>query len=93
MVSGDRRPYLVALIVAEPELIGNMSEDELEEKVSSAVKKANENLSQIEKVRRYIITKEPFSTDNGMLTATMKVRRHMVKEVYGEQLDNLYKKS
>ncbi len=93
MVSGDRRPYLVALIVAEPELVGDMSEGELEEKVSSAVKKANENLSQIEKVRRYIITKEPFSTDNGMLTATMKVRRHMVKEVYGEQLDNLYKKS
>ena len=93
MVSGDRRPYLVAVVVAEPELIGDMSETEIEEKVCLAVKTANENLSQIEKVRRYIITKEPFSTDNGMLTPTMKIRRHMVKEVYEEQLDNLYKKS
>ena len=56
-----------------------------------AVEKANEKLSQVEKVRRYIVINEPFSTDNGMLTPTMKIRRHMVNEVYGEQLDGLYK--
>ena len=93
MVSGDRRPYLVALIVTEPEMVRDMSEEDIEKEVSLAVKKANENLSQIEKIRQYIIINEPFSTDNGMLTPTMKLRRHMINENYGNQLDGLYKKN
>ena len=93
MVSGDRRPYLVALIVTEPEIVKDMSEEDIENEVSMAVKKANENLSQIEKIRQYIIINEPFSTDNGMLTPTMKLRRHMINENYGNQLDSLYKKN
>ena len=92
MVIGDRRPYLVALIVVDPEISKNKSEEELNIEVSNAVKKANENLSQVEKIKKYIIIDEPLSTDNGMLTPTMKIRRHMVNEVYGEQLNNLYKK-
>ena len=93
MVSGDRRPYLVALIVTEPEMVRDMSEEDIEKEVSLAVKKANENLSQIEKIRQYIIINEPFSTDNGMLTPTMKLRRHMINENYGNHLDGLYKKN
>ena len=92
MVIGDRRPYLVALIVVDPEISKNKSEEELNIEVSNAVKRANENLSQVEKIKKYIIIDEPLSTDNGMLTPTMKIRRHMVNEVYGEQLNNLYKK-
>ena len=91
MVTGDRRPYLVALIVVDPEQIKDKSEDDINNEVALAVEKANEKLSQVEKVRRYIVINEPFSTDNGMLTPTMKIRRHMVNEVYGEQLDGLYK--
>ena len=92
MVSGDRRSYLVAVIVTEPEIVKDMDEKDIEKNVAIAVRTANENLSQIEKIRRYIIINEPFSTDNGMLTPTMKLRRHMINEVYGEQLDSLYKK-
>ena len=91
MVTGDRRPYLVALIVVDPEQIKDKSEDQINNEVALAVEKANEKLSQVEKVRRYVVINEPFSTDNGMLTPTMKIRRHMVNEVYGEQLDGLYK--
>ena len=92
MVSGDRRSYLVAVIVTEPEIVKDMDEKDIEKNVANAVRAANENLSQIEKIRRYIIINEPFSTDNGMLTPTMKLRRHMINELYGEQLDSLYKK-
>ncbi|MBT4696381.1 MAG: long-chain fatty acid--CoA ligase, partial [Alphaproteobacteria bacterium] len=58
--------------------------------ISSEVKKANENLSSIEKIRKFIIVRDPFSTDNGLLTPTMKIRRHKIKEMYGEELDDLY---
>jgi len=90
MVIGDRRPYLVAVIVPEIEKTNNMNDKEINEIISSEVKKANEGLSSIEKIRKFIIAKEPFSTENGLLTPTMKVRRHKVVEIYGETLDDLY---
>ena len=90
MVIGDRRPYLVAVIVPEVEKTKNLGEKEINEIISSEVKKANEGLSSIEKIRKFIIAKEPFSTENGLLTPTMKVRRHKVFEIYGETLDDLY---
>ena len=90
MVIGDRRPYLVAVIVPEVEKTKSLGEKEINEIISSEVKKANEGLSSIEKIRKFIIAKEPFSTENGLLTPTMKVRRHKVIEIYGETLDDLY---
>ena len=90
MVIGDRRPYLVAVIVPEFEKTKNMSDKEINEIILSEVKKANEDLSSIEKIRKFIIAKEPFSTENGLLTPTMKVKRHKVIEIYGETLDDLY---
>jgi long-chain acyl-CoA synthetase len=42
-------------------------------------------------VRRFIIAREPFTVDNNQMTPTMKVRRHIVREVYGEKLEALYK--
>ena len=90
MVIGDRRPYLVAVIVPEVEKTKNMTDEEINEIISSEVKKANEGLSSIEKIRKFVIAKEPFSTDNGLLTPTMKVKRHKVIEIYGEILDDLY---
>jgi len=90
MVIGDRRPYLVAVIVPEFEKTKNMNDKEINQIISSEVNKANKDLSSIEKIRKFIIAKEPFSTENGLLTPTMKVRRHKVIEIYGETLDDLY---
>ena len=90
MVEGDRRPYLVAIIIPEKEKVSNLTDQEIDTLISKEVKKANENLSSIEKIRKFIVILDPFSTENGMLTPTMKVRRHKVKEIYGEALNDLY---
>ena len=90
MVEGDRRPYLVAIIIPEVEKTSNLSDEQIHTIISLEVKKANEGLSSIEKIRKFIIVRDPFSTDNSLLTPTMKVRRHKVKEMYGELLDDLY---
>ena len=42
--------------------------------------------------RRFIIADESFNTDNGQMTATLKVRRHVVRNIYGERLAALYPK-
>ena len=46
----------------------------------------------IEKVRRFIVADQPFSVDNEQLTPSMKIRRHVIRGVYGERLDALYKR-
>ncbi len=89
MVYGDRRPYLVALLVPEAEFANKA---DLQQLLSKAVDKVNADLSVIERVRRFIIADEPFTTDNEMLTPSLKIRRHVIKKNYGERLDALYGK-
>ena len=90
MVVGDRRPHLVALLVPEADYAG--SEDVLK-LVAAAVDRVNADLSVVEKVRRFILADAPFTIDNEQLTPSMKIRRHVIRDVYGERLDALYKKA
>jgi long-chain acyl-CoA synthetase len=50
-------------------------------------------MSNLEKVRRIIIAREPFTIDNGMMTASLKIRRHKIKELYGATLEALYERA
>ncbi|XP_076935285.1 putative acyl-activating enzyme 16, chloroplastic isoform X2 [Bidens hawaiensis] len=38
-----------------------------------------------------LVIDEPFTIDSGLMTATMKIRRNQVMELYKEQIDDLYK--
>ena len=51
------------------------------------------NLSQTKKIRKFILSNESFSTDNGQLTPTLKTRRHVIATRYKDEINNLYKKS
>ena len=44
-------------------------------------------------MRRFIIAREPFTIDNGMMTASLKIRRHKIKEAYGAALEALYERA
>ena len=105
MVYGDRRPYLVGVVVPEAEWALSFARDkglpadldklhkepEFVRAMQSAVDRVNQKLSVIEKVRRVIIADAPFSTDNQQLTPSLKIRRHVLRQVYGDRLDKLYK--
>lgn len=90
MVYGDRRPHLVALLVPEPDVKGD--EAAIRAKLQKAVDRVNAELSVIEKVRRFTLADGPFSVDNEQMTPSLKIRRHVLKQVYGERLDTLYGK-
>ncbi|HEY7005473.1 MAG TPA: AMP-dependent synthetase/ligase, partial [Sphingomicrobium sp.] len=86
MVYGDRRPHLVALLVADPEIAGLA---DLQQRLQAAVDRVNADLSVIERVRRFIVAESPFSIENEQLTPSMKIRRHVISKAYGDQLDAL----
>ena len=83
-IYGDKKNYLVALIVVEKEL------QDRKNKIQSIFDKINNELSVIEKIKKFIIIDSPFTIENEMLTPTMKIRRHQVKKVFGDQLEKLY---
>jgi len=89
MVYGDRKPHLVALLVPDPEIA---DQGDLSKRLAAAVDRVNADLSVIEKVRRFIIADSPFSVDNEQLTPSMKIRRHVLKAVYGDRLEGLYRR-
>jgi len=94
MVDGDKKPWLAAVIVPAPGVMeNNASPDEIEKALGKAVERANQNLSRLERVRRFILADEPFTVDNTQMTATLKTRRHVVRKVYGKRLDALYGKA
>ena len=105
MVSGDRRPYLVALLVPDAEWAVEWAKANGEKfdmkalqdlpafrtAVRAAVDRTNQDLSVIEKVRQFAFADEPFSTDNEEMTPSLKIRRHKIRERYGARMDALYK--
>ena len=89
MVYGDRRPHLVALLVPDPEIAGK---PDMQQRVQAAVDRVNADLSVIEKIRRFILADGAFTIENEQLTPSLKIRRHVISNVYGERLDALYKR-
>jgi len=91
MVVGDRRPYLVGLVVPDKEWEASLPPGtDIAKAVMAAVDRVNAGLSVIEKVRRVLVADEPFTIENGALTPSLKVRRHVLRELYGARLDALY---
>ncbi len=105
MVAGDRRPYIVGLIVPDAEwaLEWAQGQDEkfdfpalqdlpaFRSAIRAAIDRVNQDLSVIEKVRQFAFADEAFTIDNEEMTPSLKIRRHKLKERYGERLDGLYK--
>jgi len=104
MVHGDRRPYLVGLVVPDPEwvqawarekgmprdLARLQGEPEFGRALMAAVDRVNARVGSHEKVRRIVVADAPFSVDNGEMTPSLKIRRHVIEAAYGARLDRLY---
>ncbi|MGN6356051.1 MAG: AMP-dependent synthetase/ligase [Novosphingobium sp.] len=105
MVTGDKRPYIVGLIVPDAEWALEWARAQGEKfdfralqdlpafrsAIRTAIDRVNQDLSVIEKVRQFAFADEAFSIDNEEMTPSLKIRRHKLKERYGARLDGLYK--
>jgi len=81
-VYGDKKTYLVALVVSESE--ENRKEIEL------YLENLNKSLSSVEKVKKFKLIKDEFTIENGMLTPTLKLKRKKIIEKYKVDLEKLY---
>ena len=82
-VYGDKKNYLVALIVTE-----NLSNSK---KISDYIDKMNKDVSTIEKVKKFKLITEEFTIENKMLTPKLKLKRKEILKNYKQVIENLYK--
>jgi long-chain acyl-CoA synthetase len=104
MVHGDKRPHMVALVVPDPEWAIDWARTNdikydmralcglpaFKSAITAAVDRVNKDLSITERVRKITLTPDAFTVDNEMLTPSMKIRRHVIRATYGDQIDALY---
>ena len=81
-VYGDKKNYLVAIIVTEKEIN--------KEKIKLIIESINKSLTLVEKIKKFVLIYEEFTIENGMLTPTLKLKRKEIIKNYKQQLENLY---
>jgi long-chain acyl-CoA synthetase len=81
-VYGDKKNYLVALIVADREIN--------KEKIKEIIENINKSLTLIERIKKFIVIDKEFTIENRMLTPTLKLKRKEIVKNYKQQLENLY---
>jgi long-chain acyl-CoA synthetase len=101
---GDRKPYPVALITLDPEEIvpwaqeqglpedlGDLAEEEqVKQIVQDELDRANANYAQVEQIKKFKILDHDLSIDTGELTPTLKVKRNVVYDRYGDLFESMY---
>ena len=106
-VIGDKRPYIAALIVLDPEVapawakskglsattVQELAGDpEVLAEIEANVKDANQQFSQVEQIKRWTVLADEWLPDSEELTPTMKLKRRGVNARYGAEIDALYEK-
>ncbi|MEV8538873.1 AMP-dependent synthetase/ligase [Streptomyces sp. NPDC051572] len=108
LVVGDNRPFVAALITLDPEALAHwlsvrglpadtpladlVEDPRLRADVQKAVDHANEAVSRAESIRAFALIEGEFTEDNGLLTPSLKLKRHVVTAAYAEDIEALYAK-
>lgn len=106
IVVGDNRSYVAALITLDPEAVEHwlsvrkrpkdtpLAELCRDPKMIAAVQKAvdyaNTAVSRAESIRKFSLVEGEFTEDNGLLTPSLKIKRHAVAAAYAGEIEALY---
>ena len=106
VVVGDNRSFIAALVTIDSEAFedwkgrhgksgsvrDNLQDGDLVGEVQDAVDRANRSVSRAESIRKFRILPEEFAVESGELTPTLKLKRNVVHEKYGDEIEKLYEK-
>jgi long-chain acyl-CoA synthetase len=102
MIHGANKPYNVALIVPDKAALEKWAaengvklddieqSDEVKKLMAQELAKYSKSFKGFERPEKFLITVEDFTTENGMLTPTLKLKRRNVLQKYEAKLDALY---
>ena len=94
MIVGDGRPFVAALITVDEDAVHEWSAshepEELEEAIQQAIDEVNKSVSRAESIRKFVVLPHDFDLTSGEITPTLKVRRAVIVDHYGDVIDSLY---
>jgi len=108
VVIGDRRPYLVALLVLDEETVGKWATDRqlpyttyrdlsqhpaVVKLIESEVARINKRLARVEAIKRFAILPKRLYHEEGEVTATLKVKRASIAQKYAALIESLYEEA
>ena len=105
MVIGDGRKFLSALIGIELETVGDWAlrnnipyttyrdlteKPEVIELIQGVVNETNEKFARVENVRKFRMIPKELDHEDGELTATQKLKRSAMDEMFGDLIEDMY---
>jgi long-chain acyl-CoA synthetase len=101
---GDRKPFPVAMITLDPEEIvpwaqekglpediESLAEHEkVHEMIQTELDRANSNYARVEQIKKFTILDHDLSIETGELTPSLKVKRNVIYDRYGDLFESLY---
>jgi len=107
-VYGDRKPYLVAVIVPNFERLYEytrehklnyldasdlVTKDEILKLYQERIDEINSKLAKYETIKKFVIVPVEFTVDGGELTPTLKLKRRVIYEKYKDKIECLYEEN
>jgi long-chain acyl-CoA synthetase len=104
-VVGDRKPYISALVVLDAEAAPGWAasnglaftslpefsrEQRVHAEIQKAVDDASQHVSQVERIKRFVVLPTEWTVDSEELTPTLKLKRRVIHEKYAEDIESLY---
>ena len=105
VVIGDKRKFVIALLVPNPVTISAKAAGEgitfasnndlvnhpwVRSLIEAEVKRLTSHLAQYETIKRFALLPSDFTFDDGSLTFTLKLRRRVVEQKYADVIESLY---
>ncbi len=107
-IIGDKREYLTAIIVASKEEIKEkfgkteaffemedvfIHDPEIHAWVEEDVSKLSNELAKFERIKNFVLKRQPFTIESGEYTLTLKVKRKVVELRYSDEIEKMYEAS
>lgn len=105
---GDKREYVTAIITPSRESMQeafNLSEAYFAEKevfirdqeiinwLEEDIRKHSTELAKFERMKNFIVKRNPFSMEEGEITPSMKPKRKVIENKYSKEIDNMYQEA
>lgn len=104
-IIGDKKEFLTAIIHPNMEEMKSafggrkdyfesadpfIQDEEIKKWLLEDIKRLNEGLAKFERIKDFIVKREPFSVEAGDMTITLKIKRKIVMEKYNDQIEAMY---